>query len=213
MKKYFALVVFTVICYSSFADNYKDPRADRFYFDIGLGGGFGYAKMGDSSFLGSFVNSVALNAGFKMGMGPSDSLPLFIVGEFDWNVHIGKLDGNNSMINSFFVGPGAIFYPSDNLQLAASLGLDVGISDAYFGFGGNLSIAGDLGKQYNGVIKGPDRNGHYMKKYSANGVLIGLNLFASTELKKDSEQIMYSVSVFLKYRYLKKDWPIFWDRR
>ncbi|GHT49340.1 hypothetical protein FACS1894102_3920 [Spirochaetia bacterium] len=190
MKKYLYAIFFLMICGAVCVQNisaqeninsqsYKDPRADRFYFDAGLCIGY----LGDT----------VLTPSLKTGIGPIDSLPLFFVAEL--GCYIGTSNhGIKNMGNViFFAGPGAVFYVHDYVQLAGSIGVDIG---AELGIAGNISVAFDISREYD-----------------KHGVLFGIDLFTLAHLKSNSQQVFLGIGVFLKYTYRTKDWPIFWDKR
>ncbi|GMO31524.1 MAG: hypothetical protein Ta2F_07000 [Termitinemataceae bacterium] len=202
MKKYYAVLFFAIaylaICTQNiFANNYNDPRADRLYLDTGVG--IGYWKMGSPFRNLKKGNAVFTPApGIKIGGGPIDSLPLFIVGEINFHFRISTVDetvARNVPLFLLFGGPGLVFYVSDRFQLAGSIGIGAGIVYGV-GLSGNISAAYD-----------------FCREYSKHGILLGINLVGSTQFKEDAEQTLFGIGLFLKYTYRTKDWPIFWKRR
>ncbi|GMO42452.1 MAG: hypothetical protein Ta2B_22670 [Termitinemataceae bacterium] len=205
MKKYsvflFLLIASLGICIQNiFAqDNYNDPRANRFYFDSGIG--IDSYGLGLDYLLLQHSNTV-FTLGTKTGWGPIDSRPMFIILEFDLHFRISTVNEDNARNispNILFLGPGIVFYVSDDVQAACSLGVDF-LGNYRLGFSGNISFAYDFS---------------FPKNYgrSRNGILLGINLFSSTQLKEDAEQTLFGIGLFIKYTYRTKDWPIFWNTR
>ena len=120
------------------------------------------------------------DVGGKIGYGPFPRMPLYIVGDISWTIGSSSKQGledtaNNyyrktyseQSVNHLFFGPGFVFYPIENFQFSASIGLvnaylEIKDTDVFsytlsseshsyttkesgIGFGFNLSAAIDLG--------------------------------------------------------------------
>jgi len=160
-------------------------NAQGLYFDIG--GGIGMTS-NDAQIKFDFIDAeggLFYPRGFgydisgKVGYG-AFNLPLYIVGEASWtktnNYESKEWDGKYSCeINHTFFGPGMIYYPSNDIQLATSIGMvytsmkhtikrnDMGSNQSHYpdddsgseiGFGFNLSSAIDFGNDTSGLLVG-----------------------------------------------------------
>jgi len=182
-------------------------------------------------------SGIGLDIGAKIGYGELFGLPLYLVGETSWTRgHTWKITEKNSFveieddgsffigeektaaetkINHVFFGPGLVFYPSNNFQVAASIGIvRTGIeleisekakyiesgnsSEGYFysmtrkgngiGFGFNLSGAIDIGNS-SGILLGG--------KFSFINNEVELKMM---NLKTNIDVSATYVGLFLKYR-------------
>jgi len=215
--------------------------AQGLYYDIGGGWGMTSNDTQIDYYYDYFTTDehyprgIGFELGGKIGYNPFD-IPLYLVGDISWikgnpyEIVSENYSGghhlydwiHSSDISHLFFGPGIVYYPTDHLQLATSIGMvytsmsrtdtakiydqngylaeemAIGTSSgAKFGFGFNISSAVDFG--------GDDR-----------GLLIGGKFsFASA---KDLEQIYYSgvmddivyfkyspstvyIGLFIKYRF------------
>jgi hypothetical protein len=126
-------------------------QAKAFYLDVGFGTGLGWTS-GWGPTKSIELDSTSIDFSLKIGGGPIDDLPLYIVGEIaDAPTSIGKNGG--PQLDILLIGPGIIYYPLKNLQLGATVGYAetlYGGSSVYNisgggGFGYDLSIGGELG--------------------------------------------------------------------
>jgi hypothetical protein len=136
--------------------------AQGFYFDIG--GGVGAAFIGNEVHLLKYEDGtykyhakddsvrvadiVVPDLGFRLGYGPFGTVPVYIVGEFNYLVAGGG------------IGPGIIFYPTRNIQLGAAVGGSMGFGGS-IGLCWNISAAIDVGKRNHGCLIGINYIGTY----------------------------------------------------
>jgi hypothetical protein len=178
--------------------------AQGFYFDIGMGIGGGWTKVdghdvkGVLSDAGYDPSSLAVSLGLKAGYGPFGSVPLYLVGAFNGMGHRLYDGGSYIQFNSYMIGPGLIFYPGKNLQLAADLGFSwtgnttnvdgyYVYNSAHAGFAWDISAAVDVGSD-------------------SNGCLIGLRYFGSSNTLKTSgaKELSSSLTFFIRYAHRKR---------
>jgi hypothetical protein len=141
-----------------------------FYFDTGMGYGYGFATEKWESSWGYWANDdegkeryvprIGFDMGAKVG-GGSSKIGLFFVCEFSMVAPLMVPYSVEDAI-SYMVGPGIIFYPTQNIQLASSYG-----ASSHAGIGGsggyayNFSVAYDFSNYDHGVLLG-------IKYYGAN---------------------------------------------
>jgi hypothetical protein len=205
MKRTVFLGVFLIIV--SFA-----VSAQGFYFDIGVGLGKGWTKVGGINMVASLkdagarVNEIAVDYGFKAGYGPFGKIPLYAVGEFAGMGHRIYDSYNHIQFNSYIAGAGMIFYPIQLIQLGLSMGYSFVANrtdlpgwqmyDSKGGFAWNISAAVNFG------------NGNH-------GWLIGLKYFnANNTLKiSNADEKASMVGIFIKYNYRKKAPSLFQSQK
>ena len=195
MKKFFIVgILFTLVLFSA--------NAQRFYFDIGLGIGKAWTKIDGTDISDSFKSAgvnfseIGVDFGLKAGYGPAFNIPIYITGVLTGVGHRLSFNSNYVQFNSYLIGPGVIFYPIPNLQIAGSIGYSwTGNTSSYLtnmyksqgGFAGDISIAYDLGK-------------------GNHGCLLGLRYFGSSNKLEvsNAKQSMSVLSVFARYTFRQK---------
>jgi hypothetical protein len=157
-KTYFSVLLFSLFSISVFAQG--------LYFDIGLGIGLPVTEIDGtnvSSSMGSSVTEVGVELGCKLGYGPIAGIPLYVVCELSGIGHRFEDSYNYLQFNSYLIGPGVIFYPIPLIQLGVSAGysfvandtdLPVYMYESEYGYGGNVSVAFDLGNDYHACLLG-----------------------------------------------------------
>jgi hypothetical protein len=172
------------------------------YFDGGLGLGMAWTEIDESDVVKSLSNNsgepneMALELGVKLGLGPFDTIPIYIVGVLGGIGHrLYDVDGDYFQYNSTLLGPGVIFYPIPSIQIAASLGFStVGNTNSFgvemyeskSGFAGDVSLAFDLGA-------------------GNHGLLAGIKYFGATNtLESGAVQNQSMISLFLRYAFRHK---------
>jgi hypothetical protein len=98
-----------------------------FYADVGIGLGSGSDELeGENAYdelnrISSVKEEMALNYGFKLGYGPFNNTPIYIVFELD---HVEyEISGDFTYkCKSNLIGPGIVYYPTPIMQLGASFG-------------------------------------------------------------------------------------------
>jgi hypothetical protein len=177
------------------------PASAGMYIDggIGVGGAGTSLKYQSYDFIkelkdASGVDEVAVEVGIKAGFGPIAGLPLYVVGDFSGIGHRFYDSYNYAQFNSYLIGPGAVYYPIESVQVAAS----VGYSFAAVATDVNgLEFDGSGGFAYS--LSGA---------YEWKGLLVGLKLFGASN-KVDMESVKFDMGstffgVFLRY-VVKKD--------
>jgi len=220
--KYVLLLV--MLTYASFV-----LTAQGLYFDIGGGAGMtsnitqGADENGVTKYsINYYPRVLGLDISGKVGYGSFD-LPLYFVGEVSWNKSHTKVNGNKDGFDTIFIGPGIVYYPSADIQVATSIGavytlmshaIDFNIVDANnniiaykpsssganVGFGFNLSGGVDVDYGASGLLVGG--------KFSYSGVdnLKVKNLWGTGNTETgapyfiNSQSTVY-VGIFLKYRF------------
>jgi TolB-like protein len=128
--------------------------AQGFYFDAGYSLGLGMSKIdSENGFWPELL--LANGTGLRTGYGPFGNVPAYVVveGNYDWVYPLFTAGG-------FFLGGGAIFYPTRLIQFGASFGTSLSDTDTdgyrqirdklYYqrvrkpGFGWNISAAVDF---------------------------------------------------------------------
>jgi hypothetical protein len=174
------------------------------YLDGGIGFGVAWTLMDGKDFVDEVTvkgtaDEFALDLGAKIGLGPFDTIPIYIVGVFGGMGH--RIDFNNGdyQLDAYLVGPGIIYYPMPSMQIAASLGYswisnetsfsdsDVGDYDSKGGFAGDVSIAFDLGMGNHAFLGG-------LRFFGAT------NTLKTVGVKQDS----FLISFFLRYAFRHK---------
>ena len=207
MKKFVIAAIFLVFgSLSAFAEG--------LYFDVGLGLGKGWTKIGGVDMskdlkahsTGS-VSQTTIDLGLKLGYGPFGDIPLYIVGELGGIGHRFSVGSEHLQFNSYIFGPGVIYYPMPLIQLGASLGYSwianqTNASDpntkslkdlkSKSGYAYNLYGAIDLGESNHGCLIG-------LKYFYAKNKL----KYEGTSLGIDQKQSM--ISVFARYAFRHKD--------
>lgn len=140
--------------------------SQNLYFDIGLGAGKGVTKLDGrdvSDDFNSSVDEACIDLGLKLGVGPIAGTPIYIVGAFSAVGHRFEGGGNYIQFNSYIIGPGIVIYPIPLLQISATAGysfinnvsdLPVSFYDSESGYGGDISLALDLGGKKHGCLIG-----------------------------------------------------------
>ena len=148
--------------------------AQGLYFDIGAGIGKSWAKIDGKDVAKAFnltgsniKEDPTLDLGLKIGYGPFEPFPIYIVGELGFVVTTGTITPSDANYNftSFIVGPGILFYPVPIMQLGLSLGYSFVYTNFYSppvdkskwhpaGFAWNISVGLNIGGQYNSILIG-----------------------------------------------------------
>jgi hypothetical protein len=174
------------------------------YFDAGLGLGPAWTKIDGKDFaktsrLSGTSDEAAVDLGFKIGLGPFDTIPIYVVGVLGGIGHRIYDSNNHYQMNSYLLGPGVIFYPARFCQLAASLGYSFVGNDSSLsndaiatgkskgGFAGDISVAFDLGM-------------------GNHALLGGIRFFGATNTLKTSGLVQNSsmLSIFVRYAFRHK---------
>jgi len=160
--------------------------AQGFYFDIGGGAGMtasDYFYDGENTYpeysrdtrYVSIPRDFGFDASVKVGFGPLD-IPLFFVGEAAWIrsntfndyqeyrdsvTHVIHQYMDTTDVNHIFLGPGLVFYPHDNFQIATSFG----VVNTNFSLTHKEQLPED-----------------YTLKYSKNGLGYGFNISGAMDL-------------------------------
>lgn len=140
--------------------------SQNLYFDIGLGMGQGKTQLDGNNVSNLIIGSVdeaCVDLGIKLGIGPIANTPIYIVGVLSGIGH--RFYDTNAYIqfNSYILGGGIVFYPVPLIQLGVSAGysfvnnmsdLPIAFYDSKSGYGGDISIALDLGGKSHGCLIG-----------------------------------------------------------
>jgi hypothetical protein len=177
------------------------------YFDGGLGIGPAWTTLDGDDFVkeqekiaignGKF-DEFALDLGVKLGLGPFDTIPIYVTGVFGGISHrISDSNDDYFQFAAYLFGPGIIFYPMPSLQIAASLGYSFVGNETSFrhykmyesksGFAGDISVAFDLGS-------------------GNHGLLGGIRFFGSSNTLENSGAVQKTsmISLFLRYAFRHK---------
>jgi hypothetical protein len=173
------------------------------YLDGGIGLGSAWTTLDGKDFveeetLTGKPSELALDLGAKIGLGPFDTIPIYIVGVLGGMGHRITYDNGYYQFNTYLLGPGVIFYPIPSLQIAASLGYSwVGNETSFAdkesmlgskgGFAGDISVAFDFG-------------------FGNHAFLGGLRFFGATNTLETTGVVQNSflVSFFLRYAFRHK---------
>jgi hypothetical protein len=174
------------------------------YFDAGIGVGPAWTTVDGDDFVEAITKSgtpdeFALDLGLKLGLGPFDTIPIYITGVIGGIGHrISDSEDNYYQMNAYLVGPGVIFYPMPSMQIAASLGYSFVGNESSFtekkymykskgGFAGDISVAFDLGA-------------------GNHGLLAGIRFFGATNTLETSGTVQNSlmISLFVRYAFRHK---------
>jgi hypothetical protein len=176
------------------------------YLDAGAGYGYGMAteKWGSSYWRSAndegkevHVPRVGFDAGVKFGGGLS-KIGLFFVGELSIVSPLTVPYPVGSAV-FYMIGPGIIFYPTQNLQIGSSIGAAYHEDfDSDDGYAYNFSIAYDFGDFNHGVLLG-------IKYYGAS------NSYDDGYKNRKIESSM--IGMFIKYVYKKRSAALTDDKR
>jgi hypothetical protein len=180
------------------------------YFDAGIGVGPAWTSFDGDDFVkeeektatgdaGGHFDEFAIDLGLKLGVGPFDTIPIYVVGVLGSIGHrISDSHDDYFQFNSYLIGPGVIFYPTPFVQIAGSLGFSfvsnensIGrkehMYDSKGGFAGDISVAGDLGT-------------------GNHALLMGLRFFGSTNTLETEGDVQNNimVSIFIRYAFRHK---------
>jgi hypothetical protein len=177
------------------------------YFDVGLGIGPAWSEEDGKDFVKTrtkegTLKEIAVDLGLKLGLGPFDTIPIYVVGVLGGVGHRISADNGHIQLNSYLLGPGVIFYPIPSVQIAASLGYssvanessvtnessspDRVVDDSKGGFAGDISVAFDLGA-------------------GNHALLGGVRFFGSTNTLESGIVLNTSMlSIFLRYAFRHK---------
>jgi hypothetical protein len=174
------------------------------YFDAGIGVGPSWTLLDGDDFVDLATKSgkpdeMSLDLGLKLGAGPFDTIPIYVVGAFGNVGHRITYNNGYHQMNAFLLGPGIIFYPVPFVQVAGSLGYSfvanetslnqTGVDDieSTSGFAGDISVAADVGA-------------------GNHALLLGLRFFGSATTLKDPWKTQNSimVSMFIRYAFRHK---------
>jgi len=207
---------------------YKVLVGQGIYFDIGGGVGMlsndAQVKYSDASYTDNILypRGLGFDLSGKAGYGPFD-IPLFFVGDVSWNWSQNKVARFTDDIDNIFFGPGVVYYPSNYIQLATSIGFvytilnsvpeyevtnshgeqfgpDTSNTGSNIGFGFNLSSAIDFGNKTSGLLVG----GKF--SYSSVDDLKVKDYRYGTGHIESRDELIYSLStvyvgIFIKYRF------------
>jgi hypothetical protein len=172
------------------------------YFDIGFGVGPAWATLNNYN-IGGSGNDVALDFGMKIGGRPIDlGADLYIVGELSGatsTCFYHFMDNGShpyADIYFFMIGPGAIYYPVQSIQLGLSVGYSsIAYQDGWGKIGTKKGYAYD-------ISVGLDLDNLLGLKGYGPVNLMGLKYYVST----DGRYVKSStISLFLKYIYRGRD--------
>jgi hypothetical protein len=141
------------------------------YFDAGIGLGPAWTKLDGEDAVEALTESgtldeIAIDMGVKLGLGPFDTIPIYVVGALGRMAHrISDSDNDYFQFCSYLIGPGVIFYPTPFLQIAASLGYSFVSNESSLikkeymdeskgGFAGDISVALDFGSGNHALLGG-----------------------------------------------------------
>jgi hypothetical protein len=192
MKKIFlAALILSAASFSS--------HALGFYFDVGIGGGPAWTKWEGEDFVElatkqGTLDEIAIDLGLKIGVGPFNAMPVYLVGVLGGIGHHISDDQDYYQVDSYLFGPGLLFYPVRFLQIAASIGfsfvsVDTSLNetwpDSETGFAWDISMAFD---------------GGFAGKH---GVLLGFKFFSAANTLENSWGDMDSsmISIFVRYAF------------
>ena len=147
-----------------------------------------------------------LDLGAKIGYGELFGLPLYLVGDLSWtrgntwtiSQESGYSDDSYSellrtnaetKINHLFFGPGLVFYPTNNFQVAASVGM----------VNTTVALKLSLEERFHEVGYAPERY-RFSFSYKDSGVGLGFNLSAAVDIGDSSGFLLGG-----KYSYYNND--------
>lgn len=186
MKRFLYGVLFIILANSVFAGG--------LYLDVGMGVGAATTKINGSD-VTSGANSlydIGVDLSMKAGYGPVANTPIYLALSMDGLGHRLVNEFGYIQFNSYILGGGIVIYPIKNLQIAASGGYSFTANDSSAnvifyesksGYGGNISVALDIGGARNGALIGI--------KYS----------MTNNTLENNAEQETSMITVFGKYTY------------
>jgi hypothetical protein len=141
------------------------------YFDAGIGIGPAWTEFDGEDFVevhekaaGGTFNEISVDLGLKLGLGPFDTIPVYVVGVLGSMGHrISDKNDDYFQFNSYLLGPGVIFYPAPFVQIAGALGYSFVSNETSFadkknmydskgGFAGDISVAFDFGAGNHGLL-------------------------------------------------------------
>jgi hypothetical protein len=180
------------------------------YFDGGIGVGPAWTTFDGKDFIDILPmesgkpKEIAVDFGVKLGLGPFDTIPIYVVGVFDGMGHRFYDDYDDYFYYSAYLfGPGVIFYPMPSLQVAASVGYSFVANESSIsnlnsqfrgylqesksGFAWDISVAFDLGVRNHALLGG-------IKYFGAT------NTLELTGLAQNNSMI----SLFLRYAFRHK---------
>jgi hypothetical protein len=193
-------LIFSVVSLSSYAIG--------LYFDAGIGIGPAWTTLDGEDFVeaqektaigtGSF-DEFAIDLGLKLGVGPFETIPIYVVGVFGSMGHkISDSYDDYFQFNSYLIGPGVIFYPTPFVQIAGSLGYSFVSNETSFtdkknmydskgGFAGDISVAVDIGA-------------------GNHALLAGIKFFGSTNTLETTGVVQNNsmISLFIRYAFRHK---------
>jgi len=192
MKKYCVLaILFTIALLNVYSLG--------FYMDLGLGLGKAWTFTNNTNIINfpeakeASFSDLGVDLGLKAGISLKDS-PVFLVLAGGSLGHRFYNSDDYLQINSYYLGPGIIYYPIGIIQIAASLGytfniIDTSLQDTYAtngGIAGDLSLAVDLGRRLSGFLLGVKGTGAVTLLEVTNDFFIstGLTIFTRYSLRK-----------------------------
>ena len=110
------------------------------------------------------MTGVGIDLGLRIGFSPSDTIPFYLVVEYNYLFNAYLLDWD-IFYGGSGVGIGAVFYPTEYFQLGAAIGLSIGNFKST-GFAWNITTAFDLNSGNCGCLFGINYIGG---KYLTNG--------------------------------------------
>jgi len=128
-------------------------QVKEYYVEAGFGAGVGFTSLDGTDFSKLITGSVsdfAIEFAIKGGMGLFDGLPLYATIEYGGIGHMFFDNRDYIQFNSYLLGPGLMYYPIPQLQLAASVGYSFTANSANDGIVDNSSsgIAWNLSAGY-----------------------------------------------------------------
>jgi hypothetical protein len=179
-------------------------HAQGLYLEVGPGFGKAWTTiMGGNDISGSLVpdesavfSDFGTDLGLKIGIGPLGDSSVYIVLAAGGLGHTFHNSDNFFMVNTYYIGPGIIYYPFGLLQMAASFGYSFNANQtdlphdnfkSSFGLGGDISLAFDLG-------------------FRRSGILLGIRGFAAFSSLEASEDYLIStgLTAFVRYALRRK---------
>jgi len=187
MKKLIIIgLLFTIILFSA--------NAEGIYFDVGIGLGKPTTKLNGVDLFQDFQNAgidmtqVGVDLGMKVGYGPTE-MPLYLVGVMQLLTHrMSDSYGDYFTFRSGLIGPGLVYYPMPNVQVAGSFGYSFVSNDtslAYNMYGSQKGTAWDASIAY----------------CLSTGLMIGARYMSAKNTLEvtGAEQHSTLISVFIRY--------------
>jgi len=198
MKK--LIIIITLLTIALFT-----VSAQGIYLDVGLGYGIGLSFADEVNVSDTLkessedFNELCVSGGLKLGIGPIAQKPIYIVAAAGGFGHRFYDKEHNFQINTYYIGPGLIYYPFPFMQFALTGGYsfitnettltDFNIYNSKSGIGGEVSLALDLSRSRSGYLFG----------VSASAAQITLE-----NEEEDVKMLSTAFSAFIKYTFRQK---------